>query len=161
MIDMDDNSDFFDQMKRFFEIMQNEIANAVDKYTDEDGEKGMPQFIQTGFKIDIGPDGPRIQPIDPANMNMMHTHDEWEKPLTDVFLIDNETRFHIIAEVPGVEAEDVKFHFQDKNKLAFQAEFDQYKYKKGLQLKYPIDPNSLEYTVRNGVLEIFINVKTK
>ena len=38
------------------------------------------------------------------------------------------------------------------------AETDEYKYRKGLMLKFAVDAESVKYIVRNGVLEIFIEI---
>ena len=155
----EDNNEFFANFNKFFEMMQHEIARILRDQM-ENGELGEgSDFLNQGFKVEVGPDGPRFSPISQRDMHNINPNEiSWEKPYTDVMVIDDGKKYQIVLEVPGIETEDVQITFTDEKKIMVQAEFDDYKYRKGLLLKFPVDNDSLEYTVRNGVLEIFIKI---
>jgi HSP20 family molecular chaperone IbpA len=156
----EDKDEFYKNLNKFFEMMQHEVAKILrDQMENEDLQEGM-NFMNQGFKVELGPDGPRFSPFSEADHEYFsqRTSNQWEKPYTEVLVVDNGSRYQIIAEVPGIETEDVKIHFKNNKKMMIQAEFDDYRYRKGLMLKYQVDTNSLEFVVRNGVLEIFVDI---
>ena len=155
----EDNNEFFANFNKFFEMMQHEIARILrDQMENGELDEGS-DFLNQGFKVEVGPDGPRFSPISQGDMHNINPNQiSWEKPYTDVMVIDDGKKYQIVLEVPGIETEDVQITFKDEKKIMVQAEFDEYKYRKGLLLKYTVDNDSLEYTVRNGVLEIFIKI---
>lgn len=155
----EDNNEFFANFNKFFEMMQHEIARILrDQMENGDLQEGS-NFMNQGFKVEIGPDGPKFSTINPNDLHNMNPNQiTWEKPYTDVLIIDEGQKYQIVVEVPGIETEDVEIQFKDDKKLMIQAEFDEYKYRKGLLLKHAIEESSLEYIVRNGVLEIFVNI---
>ncbi|MCE7735178.1 MAG: Hsp20 family protein [Candidatus Heimdallarchaeota archaeon] len=155
----EDREDLFNHLSKFFEMMQNEVTRVLrDQMENGDLDEGI-NFMNQGFKIELGPDGPRFSPI--TQNEYQHFNQDtisWEKPYTEVFVIDEGKKYQIIAEMPGIETEDVKIHFKDDQKIMIQAETEEYKYRKGLMLKFSVDSDSVKYTVRNGVLEIFVNI---
>ena len=155
----EDRDEFFDNLNKFFEMMQHEVARVLrDQMENGDLQEGM-NFMNQGFKVELGPDGPRFSPFTQNDFQHFNQHaNQWEKPYTEVFVVEDGKKYQIIAEIPGIETEDVKIHFKDSKKIMIQAEFDEYKYRKGLMLKHTVDTSSVDYVVRNGVLEIFIDI---
>lgn len=156
----EDRDEFFNNLNKFFEMMQHEVAKVLrDNMENSDfGEEGT-NFMNQGFKVELGPDGPRFSPVSENELHNFNQHaPSWEKPYTEVNIADEGRKYQIIAEVPGIETDDVKIHFNNNKKIMIQGEFDDYKYRKGLMLKYPVDTKSANYIVRNGVLEIFLNI---
>jgi HSP20 family protein len=62
---------------------------------------------------------------------------------------------HIIAELPGVEKNDIKLHGTETT-LTINVETPKRKYFKEVQMPEKIDPKKAKTTYKNGVLEITI-----
>jgi len=76
---------------------------------------------------------------------------EEREPLVDVIEKDGEVR--VIAELPGVEKEDIDLRATETS-LTISAESQHRKYYKELSLPTPVNPKSAKATYRNGVLEV-------
>lgn len=155
----EDREDLFNNLNKFFEMMQHEVTRVLrDQLENGDLEEGM-NFMSQGFKVELGPDGPRFSPITQNDHHHFNQNtDSWEKPYTEVLVVEEGNKYQIIADIPGIETEDVKIHFKDDKKIMIQAETDEYKYRKGLMLKYSVDIDSVDVIVRNGTLEIFVDI---
>ncbi|MBI5166144.1 MAG: Hsp20/alpha crystallin family protein [candidate division NC10 bacterium] len=113
-----------------------------------------------GFNVKIGLGGtPTVETFG----NIKETKEgpvveEVREPLTDIF--DEGDSFRIIAELPGVEAGDIKVDLKD-DILAIVAEGRDRKYHKEVLLpsKAESTPPALFY--RNGILEVQVRKTTK
>ena len=76
------------------------------------------------------------------------------EPMVDLF--DESDHLLIIAEVPGIEQEDVRLELQD-DILIFSAEKGDSKYRKELLLPASFSSGQMSFTCRNGILEIRLN----
>jgi len=76
------------------------------------------------------------------------------EPMVDVF--DEPDHLLIIAEVPGIEQEDVRIELQD-DILIFAAEKGDSKYLKELLLPVSFSSGQMSFTCRNGILEVRLN----
>jgi len=76
---------------------------------------------------------------------------EVREPLVDVF--DEGDRLVIIAELPGVEAEDIHIEVKE-DILELTAVGSDRKYSKELLLPSPVDSETMDSSYRNGILEI-------
>jgi len=116
-----------------------------------------------GYSMKIGPDGKplikefgNIKPgLKPSGFSFeprksLDVKDERE-PLIDVMSDDNEVK--VIAELPGVEKEDIKLD-TTSNSLTIDVDAEAQKYYKELELPDEIDPASVRSSYKNGVLEV-------
>jgi HSP20 family molecular chaperone IbpA len=149
-----DENPFHELSKIFMEI-QRQLFDQIQNGQFDGSESSVRRF---GFSLHMGPDGvPHIAPL-------THNHvptppsDEIEDPFTDVFYTDEDKRYHIIAELPSITRDDIQFTIRD-NELMFEASNQERTFKKSMLLKYNLDQSTLEYDVRNGVLEAFISIK--
>ena len=78
---------------------------------------------------------------------------EEREPLVDV--IPTDTEIQIIAELPGVEKENIKLHGTEDS-LTISVDMPKRKYFKEVQMPAKIDPKKAKTTYKNGVLEITI-----
>lgn len=106
-----------------------------------------------GVRVSTMADGrPSVQPFG----NIKKTPkgpvvEEVREPLVDVF--DEEDHLLIVAELPGVEKNDV--HTEIKGDiLILKAEKGERKYSKEVLLPSAVDVNTLESSFKNGILEI-------
>ena len=105
-----------------------------------------------GFSIgQLSTGEPKIEPFG----NIRQTEkgpvvDEVREPVTDV--IEEEDYFLFVAELPGVEEQDISYRVEgDVLNLSTQGNR---KYTKELPLPAPVDPGSLEATYNNGILQL-------
>jgi HSP20 family protein len=115
-----------------------------------------------GYSMTIGPDGkPKIREfgnVKPSsdtekrgiNQPCLDVKGERE-PLVDIIDTDGEVKF--IAELPGVEKEDIKLS-GTKDKLTISVEAPQRKYFKEIEMPTKIDPKKAKSSYKNGVLEV-------
>jgi HSP20 family protein len=79
------------------------------------------------------------------------------KPLIDVF--DTDDKIQIVAEMPGIEKEDVELSV-DGRSLEIQAARGDRRYNETVELPADVDEGSAKATYKNGVLDITLK-KTK
>ena len=115
-----------------------------------------------GYSMTVGPDGkPKIREFGNVKPTLkpeafgisrpsLHVREERE-PLVDVMSTDDEIQ--VIAELPGVEREDIKLHGTEDT-LTVSVDTPKRRYFKEIQMPEKIDPKKAKTTYKNGVLEI-------
>ena len=115
-----------------------------------------------GYSMIVGPDGkPKIREfgnVKPSRKSeafgvtrpSLEIKEERE-PLVDVISTDSEVK--IIAELPGVEREDIKLHGTE-NSLTVSVDTPQRKYRKEVKLPSKVDPKEVKSSYKNGALEV-------
>ena len=113
--------------------------------------------IVYGYSVKIGPDGKpvvrKFGNID-AFPNLLGgglAVKEEREPLVDVIKGENELR--MVAEVPGVNKEDLRLS-ADENSLTIESVTGQPRYRKKIELPEAIDPKTAKSTYKNGILEV-------
>lgn len=111
-----------------------------------------------GFSVRMGQGG---QPVIEQFGNLRETESgpvvtETREPLVDV--LDEGDRAMVIAELPGVEEEDIDLKVEG-DILEIAASTRERKYQKEVLLPSPVDPGSVESSYRNGVLQITLAKK--
>jgi len=115
-----------------------------------------------GYSMTIGPDGkPRIREfgnvkpsLKPEAFGIARPRldvKEEREPLVDVISTDGEVK--VIAELPGVEKEDIKLHGAE-NTLTLSVDTPQRKYFKDIELPAKVKIKEAKTTYKNGVLEV-------
>jgi HSP20 family protein len=75
------------------------------------------------------------------------------EPFVDDVLDEKSKTLKLIAEMPGVEKQDIKLTVQDR--MAYiSAEKGERKYRAEIPLKYRVDEDSAKATYSNGILEV-------
>ena len=113
-----------------------------------------------GFSISVGPDGrPRIREFGDVQRSRYGTRiREQREPLVDV--LDEEEEVIVVAELPGVEKEDINLHASE-DELIISVDTPQRKYHKELPLPEEVDPKPVRASYKNGVLEVRLKKKGK
>ena len=113
-----------------------------------------------GFSISIGPDGrPKIRKF--GNMQRSRYDPrikEQREPLVDV--LDEEEGVAVVAELPGVEKEDINLQASE-GRLTISVDNPQRKYHKELLLPEEVDHKLVKTSYKNGVLEVRFKKKGK
>lgn len=115
-----------------------------------------------GYSMTIGPDGkPRIREfgnvkpsLKPEAFGITRPRldvKEEREPLVDVISTDGEVK--VIAELPGVEKEDIKLHGTE-NTITLSVDTPQRKYFKDIELPAKVKIKEVKTTYKNGVLEV-------
>lgn len=105
-------------------------------------------------KVGLGGEGPKVEPFGNLREDKKTGRSvvqEVREPITDVF--EEENHILILAEMPGVEAEDVKASLKD-DILTLSAERAERKYRKEVLLPAECSSESLTVGYRNGIVEI-------
>jgi HSP20 family protein len=77
--------------------------------------------------------------------------EEVREPLVDVF--DEGEQLMVLAEMPGVEARDVKVALRGRE-MELSASRDEWRYHKSFELPSPADPGTVKLSEKNGIVEI-------
>lgn len=115
-----------------------------------------------GYSVKIGPDG---KPVIREFGNMKPGLSEEEQPMSLqerreplVDVIEDDDSIKVVAELPGVEKEDIKLHATVRG-MTINVENAERKYFKELEFPVEIDRGTAKSTYRNGVLEIVFQKK--
>lgn len=160
------------EMERRMEQMLREFEDRIPKELVR--ERRLPQggtlrevgpFVY-GFSMTFGADGkPVIKEF--GNLRPTRRAKPWEppfdlkeerEPLVDV--IEGDTDVRVIAELPGVEKEDIKLHATETS-LTIDVAAKERRYHKELELPAEVDPKDAKSTYRNGILEVTLVKKVK
>lgn len=106
------------------------------------------------IKTGIGKDGPRVEPFgnvrrdDKSGNAVVH---EVREPVVDLFEEDDHVL--VVAEMPGVTAEDVRLEMAD-DLLTLSAERGDKKYRKEILLPASFASDRMQISCNNGIVEI-------
>jgi HSP20 family protein len=105
-------------------------------------------------KVGLGDKGPRIEPFGNISKDQESGHavvQEVREPIVDVF--DEKDHVLIVAEMPGVSAEDVQLAVEDDLVTITAAHGDK-QYRKEVLLPASFAREKMQITCNNGVVEI-------
>ncbi|ABP94815.1 MULTISPECIES: archaeal heat shock protein Hsp20 [Metallosphaera] len=145
--------DLVRQIEEEFEAMEREFFRAAEK-----GEVKTYGPYVYGFKVTVGPDGkPVVEEF--GNVKRLGNRpllSEEREPLVDVIEKNDEIR--VVAEVPGVDKNDIKVKVNG-DLLVISANSQDKKYYKEVELPAPVDENTAKANYKNGVLEVVMKKK--
>ncbi|MBS7611782.1 Hsp20/alpha crystallin family protein [Candidatus Bathyarchaeota archaeon] len=165
-------STFFERMDEMFREIERTFERELEDLTREVPkdlvrEKVLPDGTKVyewgpfiyGYSITIGPDGrPQVREFGNIKPGVSRRFGrpsvsvrEEREPLVEVISTDGE--INVVAEVPGVEKEDIKLHATETT-LTISAETEKRKYYKEIELPEKVDPKKAKSTYKNGVLEV-------
>jgi HSP20 family protein len=160
----------FEEMNRLFEDMFREIWEQVPrelirerKLPDGTTVREAGPFVY-GYSVTMGPDGKpiirefgNVRPKAGAfpGRAAFEVKEERE-PLVDTIVEDDTIK--VVAEVPGVEKDDIKLQCTE-NSLVISVDSEKRKYYKELDLPEAVDPDSAKASYKNGVLEVALKKK--
>jgi HSP20 family protein len=109
-----------------------------------------------GFSVKVGGLGqaPKVEPFGNIRADQETGHSvvmEMREPMVDVF--EEEGYILIVAEMPGIEADDVKVNLKE-DILTFTAEHEDRKYRKEVLLPGECSREKIKIGCKNGIVEI-------
>ena len=154
------------EMADFFKQLEGEIPGDLSHghiLPDGSVKKEYGPFVY-GYSVKIGPDGkPVVREFGNMKPNTLGGEDkkplslqEAREPLVDV--IQEPDQVKVIAELPGVEKDDIQL-FATERTLTLDVTSPDHRYHKELELPFEVDEDSASSTYRNGVLETIMKRK--
>ena len=145
--------EFFKEFDKLEKMVDDLMNDAVDDSSKEQKEKKFPNPYVLGFSVSIGPDGkPQVHKFGSIQSSAQDLEFPKERePLVDV--LSDKKEVVIIAELPGVEKEDIKLEVTEST-LKIIVDTPQRSYYKELDLPAEVQNNSVQTSYKNGVLEV-------
>jgi HSP20 family protein len=153
------------EMAEFIKEMESEIPeDLAQEHTLPDGsiKREYGPFVY-GYSVKIGPDGKPIvrefgnmKPDFSGESKKPLNLQEAREPLIDI--IEEPTQIKIIAELPGVEKDEIDL-FVTSNNIKINVTNPEKKYYKELEFPYEVEEDTAKSTYKNGVLETTIKKK--
>jgi len=140
----------FDELDKLDEVFDEMMRQAFEPFSK--GSKEYKPYVY-GFSLSIGPDGkPVIREFGNVQRDRFGPKvREDREPLVDVLEEDEDVV--VVAELPGVEKEDIRLHAGEDH-LTISVDTSDRKYYKELVLPVGVDPGSARAVYKNGVLEV-------
>ena len=137
----------FDKLDEMFDEM---MRHAFEPFSTE--QKAYKPYVY-GFSVSVGPDGkPVIREFGNVQRDRFGPKiREDREPLVDV--LEEDTDVVVVAELPGVEKEDIRLH-ANEDRLTISVDTPNQRYYKELFLPMNVDPRSARAVYKNGVLEV-------
>ncbi len=148
-------TDVFREIEDMLAELEEMALSTLERYAAAPEVRGTRGPIVYGVRITIGPDGrPIIEEFgNVRRVGRKPVIEEEMEPLVDV--IDEKDRVVVVAEIPGVEKEDIDVRVKD-GKLIIRAKGKERKYYKEIELPPGVKPETAKARYKNGVLEVVI-----
>lgn len=153
--------DIFSEFNRFIEEFFEDFERFRREYFESPKKKPRIRRYTWGFSIVIPPGGPpRIYPfgnVRPSEKKKgkIERTEEFE-PLASVYEEDGLVK--VVIDLPGVDEESIKIDAHE-DKVIVRAQGMDRKYYKEIELPTKVDPNSVDASYRNGILELSFKKK--
>src|SRR5579885_3842903 len=116
--------------------------------------------VYYGYSITTGPDGkPHVREfgnVKPAGRGKLEVGSR--EPFVDTVIDEKENELKVIAEMPGVQKEDIQLEALEDS-LRIRAERGDRKYETTVPLNSPVDPHTAKAAYNNGILEVRMKLK--
>jgi len=148
-----------DEFNRIFKQMSGSFVNLDDVFEmlKNAGNVSGPVFY--GYTMTTGPDGkPVVQEYGNVQPDMLPTENKRE-PLIDTLVDEKEKTLRIVAEMPGVEKNDVSVVVGDDKVIHIDAERGEKNYHVKVPIKHKVDAASPKATYKNGILELVFKLE--
>ncbi|MDE1766032.1 MAG: Hsp20/alpha crystallin family protein [Thaumarchaeota archaeon] len=153
MIESDEFDGLFQRMMQPFK----ELDNIWDEMR---GSANVQTFgpYYYGYSVTIGPDGkPVVKEYGNVRQSLPPTA-ETREPFVDVIADDKDKVLKVVAEMPGVDKNDIKIEVVGHT-ILLDAEHGERKYHAKVPIKQKVDENSVKATYANGILEVQFKLK--
>ena len=143
---------FDDEFDRLFKKMSKSFVSLDDLFDDVRSTGTVSGPFCYGYTMTVGPEGkPVVKEY--GNVRPELPKSDIREPLVDTLVDDKEKIVKLIAEMPGVEKNDVKIVVDGKI-VNIDVEHCDKKYHAKVPIKHKVDENSVKASYKNGILEI-------
>ena len=149
---------FDDEFDRLFKRMSSSFVDLDDLFDEAKATGNVSGPFYYGYTMTVGPDGkPVVKEYGNVKPGLLPTAGT-RQPLVDTIVDEKEKVVKLVAEMPGVEKNDVKI-VVDGKLVNIDAEHGEKKYHAKVPIKYKVDENSVKASYKNGILEILFKLK--
>jgi HSP20 family protein len=165
----------FEDIDKFFDEMFRDMAGEIPRELVRERRlpgggtiREMGPFVY-GYSMTIGPDGkPVVREFGNVKPSTRPTPFGYRKPSLEVKVereplvdvIEDDDTIRVVAEVPGVEKEDIDLTCTEKT-LTISVDTERRKYSKEVDLPAEVDPKIGKASYKNGVLEVTLTKAEK
>ena len=150
----------WDEFDHLFQKMMRPFKG-LDKIWDDITSSGNAQTFGPyyyGYSMTVGPDGkPIVKEYGNVRPGLLPTS-EIREPFVDVIVDNKEKVLKVVAEMPGVEKNDIKIEVIGHT-VNLDAENGDKKYHTQVPIKQKVDEDSVKATYSNGILEVKFKLK--
>ncbi|MBM3895158.1 MAG: Hsp20/alpha crystallin family protein [Thaumarchaeota archaeon] len=149
---------FDDEFDRIFKKMSRSFMD-IDEIFEDKNIDNLQTFgpFYYGYTMTVGPDGKPIVK-EYGNIKPGLPTSQTREPLVDTLVDEKEQLVKLVAEMPGVEKNDIKVVVQDKT-VQIDAEHGEKKYHVKVPIKPKFDENTAKANYTNGILELVFKLK--
>jgi len=147
---------WFRDVFREIEYELRRMKRLLDKHFEELTSEGPYVY---GFSVAIGPEG---RPVVRTFGSRPGRRGErgYRTPFIDVIKDEKEGEVRVIAEMPGVEKDDIEVR-ADVRSVSIKAERNGRRYRANIDLPVDVDPSSARAKYKNGILEVTLKTSEK
>jgi HSP20 family protein len=149
----DEFDNLFNKMMRPFK----ELDKIWDDIKDTDNVQTFGPY-HYGYSMTVGKDGKPIVKEYGNVRSDLSLALETREPFVDVIVDDKEKVLKVVAEMPGIEKNDIKIEVVGHT-INLDAENNDKKYQTKIPIKHKIDEDSAKATYSNGILEVKFKLK--
>jgi HSP20 family protein len=156
----DDFSGFFDPFNFGFGFQDiDQMINSMFRTAMGSGMEN-PNTIYYGYQVNMGPDGkPHVREFGNVRPTKRGTFElGTREPFVDTLVDDKENVLKVVAEMPGIQKEDISLEVTEKN-LSIKASNKERNYSTEVPLNVPVDTTSAKASYNNGILEVKLKLK--
>jgi HSP20 family protein len=156
----DDDYDFFGNAFGFGFQGVDEMIDSMYKSMQTLGSSTSSNAIYYGYQVNIGPDGkPRVREFGNVKPTRRGTFQLASRdPFVDTVLDEKDNALKVVAEMPGIQKEDIKLEAREDS-LTIRAQSKDRNYDTTVPLESAVDPKSAKASYRNGILEVNLKLK--
>lgn len=164
--DEDDGRDNFFQdpfgfgFRTGFQDIDEMIGSMFKSASSIGGQSSDGNSVYYGYQVNVGPDGkPHVREFGNVKPTRRGTFELGSRePFVDVVTNDNDQTLKVVADMPGVQKEDIQLQATEDS-LTIRAKNGDRDYDTSVPLNVPVDSNSAKASYRNGVLEVVLKMK--
>jgi len=148
-----------DEFNRIFKQMSGSFVNLDDVFEILKNTGNISGPVVYGYTMTTGPDGkPVVQEYGNVKPDTLPIENKRE-PLIDTLVDEKEKTLKIVAEMPGVEKNDVSVVVGDDKVIHIDAERGEKNYHVKVPIKHKVDAESPKATYKNGILELVFKLE--
>jgi len=148
-----------DEFNRIFKQKSGSFVNLDDVFEMLKNAGNISDPVFNGHTMTTGPDGkPVVQEYGNVQPDTLPIESKRE-PLIDTLVDEKEKTLKFVAEMPGVEKNDVSVVVGDDKVIHIDAERGEKSYRVKVPIKLKVDAESPQATYKNGILELVFKLE--
>jgi HSP20 family protein len=137
-----------------------QMIDGMFKTAESMGRNSDSNSIYYGYQVTVGPDGkPQVREFGNVKPTRRGTFEaSTREPFIDVVTNDKDMTLKVVAEMPGVQKEDIELQATEEA-VTIRAKNKDRNYETDVPLNAIVDPATAKASYKNGVLEVVLKMK--